>query len=100
VRVGHWTDRRGWTGATVVLGPHGAVCAGEIRGGGPGTREFDLLSPATSTDGPQALLLAGGSAFGLAAAEGVVGWLAERSVGFATPAATVPLVSAAVAYEI
>jgi hypothetical protein len=56
--------------------------------------------PATSTDGPQALLLAGGSAFGLVAAEGVVGWLAERSVGFATPAATVPLVSAAVAYEI
>lgn len=100
VSVGHCTDRDGWTGCTVVLGPPGAVSAGEVRGGGPGTREFDLLSPATSTDGAQALLFGGGSAFGLAAAEGVVDWLADRSLGFQTPAAIVPLVSAAVVYDL
>lgn len=98
--VGHWSDTVGWTGCTVILGPPDTVSAGEVRGGGPGTREFSLLSPATTTPGAQALLLTGGSAFGLAAAEGVVAWHEERGLGYLTPAARVPLVSAAVVYDL
>src|SRR3954463_14608748 len=97
---GHWTDPVGRTGCTVVLAPPGAVGAGELRGGGPGTRESDLLSPATSTAGPQAVVLCGGSAFGLAAADGVVRRLEAAGRGHATPAARVPLVSAAVVYDL
>ena len=100
IAVGHWTDREGWTGCTAILGPPDAVSAGEVRGGGPGTREFDLLSPAAAAPGAQAILFTGGSAFGLGAAEGVVRWLEERGHGFATPAAAVPLVSAAVVYDL
>ncbi len=97
---GHWTDAVGMTGCTVLLAPPGAVGSGEVRGGGPGTRESDLLSPWTSTAGPQAVLLTGGSALGLAAADGVVRWLAEAGRGHPTPAAPVPLVSAAVVYDL
>ena len=100
VRVGHWTDREGWTGATAILGPEGCVSAGEIRGGGPGTREFDLLSPATSTPGAQAIVFAGGSAFGLAAAEGAVAWMRDNGLGFRAPNATIPLVAGAVVYDL
>lgn len=100
VTVGHWTDREGWTGCTAVLAPPGTVSAGEVRGGGPGTREFYLLSPATSTPGAHAFLLSGGSAFGLAAADGVVAWHDERGLGFETPAGKVPLVSGAVVYDL
>jgi L-aminopeptidase/D-esterase-like protein len=100
VAVGHWTDRERWTGCTAVLAPPGAVSAGEVHGGAPGTREFSLLSPATSTPGAQALVLAGGSAFGLAAAEGAVAWLAEHGRGYETPATRVPLVAAAVVYDL
>src|SRR3954471_12954985 len=96
---GHWTDDAGLTGCTVVLAPPGAVAAGEVRGGGPGTRESDLLSPATSTAGPQAMVFCGGSAFGLACADGIVQWLAEAGRGHPTPAARVPLVSAAVVFD-
>jgi L-aminopeptidase/D-esterase-like protein len=98
--VGHWTDHDAWTGCTVVLAPDGAVSACEVRGGGPGTRESDLLSPASAAPGAQALLLTGGSAFGLGAADGVVSFLAERGVGFRTRAALVPLVAAAVVYDL
>jgi L-aminopeptidase/D-esterase-like protein len=100
VTVGHWTDRQGWTGCTAVVAPPGAVCAGEVHGGAPGTREFSLLSPATSTPGAQVLVLAGGSAFGLAAAEGAVTWLAEHGRGYATVGGRVPLVAAAVVYDL
>jgi L-aminopeptidase/D-esterase-like protein len=99
-RAGHWTDRDGWTGCTVVLAPDGCVGAGEVRGGGPGTRESDLLSPASAAPGPNAVLLTGGSAFGLAAADGVVRWLAERERGFRTSTAVIPLVPAAVVYDL
>jgi L-aminopeptidase/D-esterase-like protein len=99
-RVGHWTDHDGWTGCTVALAPEGCVGAGEVRGGGPGTRETDLLTPASAASGPNAILLTGGSAFGLAAADGVVRWLAERGLGFRTPTAAIPLVPAAVVYDL
>jgi L-aminopeptidase/D-esterase-like protein len=98
--VGHHTDLDGWTGCTAIITPPGSVGAGEVRGGGPGTRESDLLSPATSTDGPEAVLMSGGSAFGLAAADGVMQWLAENGRGHPTPAGTVPLVSAAVIFDL
>jgi L-aminopeptidase/D-esterase-like protein len=99
-RVGHWSDRAGWTGCTVVLAPEGSVGACEVRGGGPGTRESDLLSPAASAPGPDAIVLAGGSAFGLAAADGVVRYLAQRGVGFRTPVGAVPLVAGAIVFDL
>jgi L-aminopeptidase/D-esterase-like protein len=97
---GHWTDAEARTGCTVLLAPPGAVGSGELRGGGPGTRESDLLSPWTSTAGPQAVALCGGSAFGLAACDGVAGWLADEGRGHWTPAARVPLVAGAVVYDL
>jgi L-aminopeptidase/D-esterase-like protein len=98
--VGHWTDPEGATGCTVVLAPEGTVAAGEVRGSGPGTRESDLLSPAANAPGVQAVAFAGGSAYGLAAADGVVRWLEERGVGYQTPAGIVPLVAGAIVYDL
>jgi L-aminopeptidase/D-esterase-like protein len=99
-RVGHWSDREGGTGCTVVLPPPDAVAAGEVRGGGPGTRESELLSPAANAPGVQAVCFAGGSAYGLAASDGVVSWLEERGVGYDTPAGIVPLVAGAIVYDL
>lgn len=99
-KVGHWTDTTRWTGCTVILGPEDSVSSGEIRGGGPGTREFDLLSPTTSTPGAQSVMLSGGSAFGLGAANGVVEWMREKGKGFPTPVGPVPLVTAAVCFDL
>ena len=100
IAVGHWTSGKAWTGCTVIIAPEGSVSACEVRGGGPGTRESDLLSPSAAAPGAQAVLLAGGSAYGLAAADGVVGYLAERGVGFRTRAGIVPLVAGAVVYDL
>jgi L-aminopeptidase/D-esterase-like protein len=100
VRVGHYTDREGWTGCTAIIAPDGSVAACEVRGGGPGTRESDLLSPAASAPGTNAILLSGGSAFGLSAADGVVRYLEEEGVGYRTPAGVVPLVGAAVVFDL
>src|SRR4051795_7928889 len=97
---GHWTDPAGRTGWTAILAPPGAIGSGEVRGGGPGTRESDLLSPWTSTAGPQAVVLTGGSALGLAWGDGVAGWLRDAGRGHPTPAGRVPLVSGAVVYDL
>jgi L-aminopeptidase/D-esterase-like protein len=99
--VGHWTDRQAATGCTVALAPaDGAVASGEVRGGGPGTRELDLLDPLANAARVHAVLMTGGSAFGLAAADGVVGWLERSGRGYETPGGLVPLVPAAVVYDL
>ena len=100
VRVGHWTDPRGLTGCTVVLCPPGTMGSGELRGGAPATRESDLLRPGTMVQEVHAVLLTGGSAFGLAAADGVMRWLEERGVGFDAVVARVPIVPAAALFDL
>jgi L-aminopeptidase/D-esterase-like protein len=98
--VGHATDREGATGCTVVLCPAGTVGSGEVRGGSPGTRETDLLRPGTLVQEVNAVLLTGGSAFGLAAADGVMRFLAEQGIGFDAGVARVPIVPAAVLFDL
>ena len=100
IRVGHWTDPVGLTGCTVVLCPPGTMGSGEVRGGAPGTRETDALRPGTLTQEVHAVLLAGGSAFGLAAADGVMRYLEERGLGFDAVVARVPIVPAAVLFDL
>ena len=100
VRIGHWSDPEGRTGCTVVLPPPGTVGSGEVRGGAPGTRETDLLRPGMLVEEVHAVLLTGGSAFGLAAATGVVRWLEERGTGFDAGVARVPIVPAAVLFDL
>ncbi|MFN2544211.1 MAG: P1 family peptidase [Actinomycetota bacterium] len=100
ILIGSFTDPDGLTGCTVVLCPPGTVGSGEVRGGAPGTRETDLLRPGMLVQEVNAVLLAGGSAFGLAAAEGVVRFLEERGVGFDAGVARVPIVPAAVLFDL
>jgi len=100
VRVGHWTDRAAGTGCTVVLCPKGAVAGVDVRGGAPGTREIALLDPTCTVDRVHAVLIGGGSAFGLAAADGVMRWLEERGHGFDAGVATVPIVPAAILFDL
>ncbi|MCE2487264.1 MAG: P1 family peptidase, partial [Desulfurellaceae bacterium] len=83
-----------------VLVEDGAVAGVDVRGSAPGTRETDLLRPTGLVDRVHAVVLAGGSAFGLAAASGVVHYLEERGIGFVTPAAKVPIVPAAILYDL
>jgi L-aminopeptidase/D-esterase-like protein len=91
----------GWaSGVTVVLTPPGTVGAVDVRGGAPGTRETDLLDPANSVRYVDAVLLAGGSAFGLAAADGVMRWLEERDRGVAMDGGVVPIVPGAVIFDL
>jgi L-aminopeptidase/D-esterase-like protein len=100
IRVGHWTDAVGKTGCTVVLPPPGTIGSVDVRGGAPGTRETDLLRPGMLVQEVHAVLLAGGSAFGLAAADGVMRWLEDRGIGFDTGVARVPIVPAAVVFDL
>jgi L-aminopeptidase/D-esterase-like protein len=100
IRVGHWTDRRAATGCTVVICEKGAVGGVDVRGGAPGTRETDLLRPGTLVQGIHAVLLTGGSAWGLDAAGGVMRYLEERGVGWAFGAGPVPVVVGAVLYDL
>lgn len=100
VRVGHWTDPVARTGCTVVLFPAGTVASGEVRGGAPGTREWALLAPERLVDRVDAVVLAGGSAFGLAACDGVVRFCEERGMGYPTAAGPVPIVVGAVLYDL
>ncbi len=98
--LGHWTDPDALTGCTVVLAPPGTRGSVDVRGGGTGTRELENLSPLANAEGPSAVLLTGGSAFGLAAADGVVRWLEERGIGRPTPGGVVPLVPTAVVFDL
>ncbi len=101
VRVGHWTNQLACTGCTVILLPKGGATASvEVRGGAPGTRETALLEPDKSVQQVHAILLAGGSAFGLAAATGVVEFLEGLGEGVQTPAGKVPIVPTAVIYDL
>lgn len=100
VMAGHYTDTEAKTGCTVVLFENGAVTGVDVRGSAPGTRETDLLRPTNAVQQANALLLSGGSAFGLAAADGVMRWLEEKGRGFDTGVARVPIVPAAVLFDL
>lgn len=100
IRVGHSTDREGLTGCTAVIFDDPAVVGVDVRGSAPGTRETDRLAPTASVRDTHALLLTGGSAFGLAAADGVVRLLEERGRGLDVGIARIPLVSAAVLFDL
>ena len=100
IRVGHATDAKLGSGATAVIFDEPSVAAVDVRGGGPGTRETDLLAPATSIDRIDAVALSGGSAFGLEAGSGVAAWLAEQGRGFVVGSARVPLVPGAILFDL
>jgi L-aminopeptidase/D-esterase-like protein len=98
--IGHWTDAEGRTGCTVILAPPGSRGGVDVRGGGPGTRESDAVGPFTGTGEVTAVMLSGGSAYGLAAADGAMHWLEEQGRGYATPGGLVPIVPSAVIYDL
>ncbi len=99
-RIGHATDSVGRTGCTVILPPAGTIAAVDVRGGAPGTRETGVFTPGNLVSEIHGLLFTGGSAFGLAAATGVTAWLKERGTGFAIGPARVPIVAAAVLFDL
>jgi L-aminopeptidase/D-esterase-like protein len=101
IMVGHYTDTDAASGVTVTICPKGATAAVDVRGSAPGTRETDLLAPAKLVEHAQAVVLSGGSVFGLAAADGVVRWLAKKGLGFPLDKGYVaPIVPAAVLYDL
>lgn len=100
IRVGHWTDATALTGCTVILADDGAIAGVDVRGSAPGTRETDLLRPTALVERIHAVCLAGGSAFGLAAADGVMRRLAERGIGHPTGVRPVPIVPAAIIFDL
>ena len=100
IKVGHYTDKEAATGCTVVICEEGAVAGVDVRGSAPGTRETDLLKPSNLVERVHAILLGGGSAFGLNAAGGVMRYLEEREIGFRTTTACIPIVPAAVLYDL
>jgi L-aminopeptidase/D-esterase-like protein len=99
-RIGHWTDAAGRTGCTVVLPPAGTIAAVDVRGGAPGTRETGVFTPGNLVSEIHGLVFAGGSAFGLASAGGVMTWLKRRGVGFAVGPARVPIVAGAILFDL
>lgn len=100
IEVGHAQDDQALTGCTVVLCRKGAVAGVDVRGGAPGTRETDLLDPLNLVQKANAVLLAGGSAFGLDAATGVMRYLEQQGLGFDTGVARVPIVPAAILFDL
>jgi L-aminopeptidase/D-esterase-like protein len=100
IRVGHWQDRRAITGCTVVLPDAPAVAGVDVRGGAPGTHETDLLRPGNLVTHVHGILLAGGSAYGLEAASGVMRYLAEKGIGFSFGRGVVPIVPAAILFDL
>ena len=100
IEVGHFTDTRRPTGCTVVMAREGAVAGVDVRGAAPGTRETDLLHPSNLVDKVHAIMLAGGSAWGREAATGAVRWLEERGVGLDVAVGRLPIVPAAVLFDL
>jgi L-aminopeptidase/D-esterase-like protein len=100
IRVGHYRDTRRPTGCTVILFEEGAVAGVDVRGSAPGTRETDLLNPINTVQKVNAIVLSGGSAYGLDAASGVMRYLEERNTGFHVGSAVVPIVPAAILFDL
>lgn len=100
IKAGHFTDPRRPTGCTVLLFEKGAAAGVDVRGGSPGTRETDLLNPVNTVQQVYAIVLAGGSAFGLDAASGVMRYLDQRHIGYAVGNIVVPIVPAAILYDL
>lgn len=101
ILVGHATDERGATGCTVVLAPEGGMpCTAYVKGRATGTRELDVCRPESLAGRVDAIVLAGGSAYGLAAADGVARWLESRRRGFAVGPGVIPIVPAAVIFDL
>ena len=100
VRVGHAADTRISSGVTTVLFDRRVIASGDVRGGGPGTRETDLLDPGMTVEKIDAIVLSGGSAFGLDAASGAQAWLREQGRGFAMREAIVPIVPSAILFDL
>lgn len=100
LKVGHAEDAQARTGVTVILPDSPVVMGVDVRGGGPGTRETDALAPHTLVERFHGLVLSGGSAFGLGAADGVAAWLSERGVGLPVGARPVPVVPAAILFDL
>jgi L-aminopeptidase/D-esterase-like protein len=99
-KIGHYTDALNVTGCTVILCPPGTVASCHVCGSAPGSRELAVLEPHRKIETIHALLLTGGSAFGLAAADGVMRYLEERNIGYSTSAGVVPIVPAAVIFDL
>ena len=100
IRLGNAQDMDAATGCTVIICPQGAVAGVDVRGGAPGTRETDLLKPENYVDRIHAIMLGGGSAFGLDAAAGVMQYLEEKGIGFDVGVTRVPIVTGAVLFDL
>jgi L-aminopeptidase/D-esterase-like protein len=100
VVAGHWTDEQALTGCTAILFPDGTHASGEVRGGAPATRDWELLAPERTVDRIDAAVLCGGSAFGLAACDGAMRFCEEAGRGLPTPAGPVPIVVGAAIFDL
>lgn len=100
IKVGQAENPTAKTGVSVVLAEDGAICGVDVRGAGPGTRETDLLNPINTVEKVHAVVLSGGSAFGLEAASGVMNWLEKRGIGFDVGVTSVPIVPSAVLFDL